>query len=90
MSSLSNSFYEMANIPCAHPDHNNALEDGHATRNVDGKVVGNGTIINGKCVPNSSQRIFSINGFNPVRYSGSRTATANNAQTAYHATAQRL
>jgi hypothetical protein len=90
MSSQSTSFYEMASIPCAHPDHNNSLEDGHALRTVDGKVVSNGIIVNGKCIPNSSQRIFAISGFNPVRYSGSYTSTANNAHTAKAATSQRL
>lgn len=89
MSSLSNSFYEMANIPCAHPDHNNALEDGKAVRTVDGKVVSNGIIVNGKCIT-TSQNIFAVSGFNPIRYSASRVPTANNAQTALAATKQRL
>lgn len=90
MSSISGMNYEMMHIPCAHPQHHNGLEDGHSQRTVDGKVVGNGIIVHGKCVPTSSQRIFTVNGFSAIRYSGTRTPTANNAQTAMAAAAQRL
>jgi hypothetical protein len=91
MSSAYNNIYEMSYIPCAHKDHNAALEDGNAIRNVDGKVVGGGIMINGKCVPTSNQKIFAINGFaGGVRYTASVVPSATNAHTAIAAARNHL
>ena len=93
MSSMYNTFYESAFIPCAHPSANAALEAGTAQVNVDGVAVMGGIKVGGQChvggyatrengyVAGNNQ-LFFIAGFSPVRFSGTKNPVASNSHIA--------
>jgi hypothetical protein len=93
MSSVYNTFYEMAFIPCNSPHENAALENGTGQVNVDGKTIMGGIKVNQQCViggfstneggyVGGNKQLFYVGGFSPSRFSATKNVMASNAHTA--------